>query len=68
MRSKVDAIDYKYFVEPNIPKIKINEEWKEKIFKSIPELPYERKNNYMTEYNLSSYDANILVKEKNVLN
>lgn len=43
MRSKVDAIDYKYFVEPNIPKIKINEVWKEKIFKSIPELPYERK-------------------------
>ena len=66
MRSKVDAIDYKYFVEPNIPKIKINEEWKEKIFKSIPELPYERKNNYMTEYNLSSYDANILVKEKKI--
>ena len=65
MRSKVDAIDYKYFVEPNIPKIKINEEWKEKIFNSIPELPYERKNNYMSEYNLSSYDANILVKEKN---
>jgi len=66
MRSKVDAIDYKYFVEPNIPKIKINEEWKEKIFKSIPELPYERKNKYMTEYNLSSYDANILVKEKKI--
>ena len=66
MRSKVDAIDYKYFVEPNIPKIKINEEWKEKIFKSIPELPYERKNNYMSEYNLSSYDANILVKEKKI--
>ena len=66
MRSKVDAIDYKYFVEPNIPKIKINEEWKERIFKSIPELPYERKNNYMSEYNLSSYDANILVKEKKI--
>lgn len=66
MRSKVDAIDYKYFVEPNIPKIKINEEWKEKIFKSIPELPYERKNKYMSEYGLSSYDANILVKEKKI--
>lgn len=64
MRSKVDAIDYKYFVEPNIPKIKINEDWKEKIFKSIPKLPYERKNKYISEYGLSNYDAKILVKDK----
>ena len=66
MRSKVDAIDYKYFVEPNIPKIKINEDWKEKIFKSIPELPYERKNKYISEYGLSNYDAKILVKDKKI--
>ena len=66
MRSKVDAIDYKYFVEPNIPKIKINEDWKEKIFKFIPELPYERKNKYISEYGLSNYDAKILVKDKKI--
>lgn len=66
MRSKEDAIDYKYFVEPNIPKIKINEEWKENIYKNIPELPYERKNKYINDYNLSNYDANILIKEKDI--
>ena len=66
MRSKVDAIDYKYFVEPNIPKFKITKEWLEEIRKSIPELPYERKDKYMKEYGLSEYDAGILIKDINV--
>ena len=43
MRSKADAIDYKYFVEPNIPKYKISEEWLNKIRASIPKLASERK-------------------------
>lgn len=63
MRDKVDAEDYKYFVEPNIPKFKITKEWLEEIRNSIPELPYERKEKYMNEYGLSAYDANILVKD-----
>ena len=63
MRSKVDAIDYKYFVEPNIPKFKISEEWLEEIRKSIPELPYERKAKYIEKYGLSDYDAGILIKD-----
>ncbi len=64
MRSKADAIDYKYFVEPNIPKFKISKEWLEEIRKSIPELAMDRKNKYINEYGLSSYDAGVLVKEK----
>ena len=64
MRGKVDAIDYKYFVEPNIPKYKIASSWLESIKKSIPELPYERKQKYINEYNLSEYDANIIIKNK----
>ena len=64
MRSKVDAIDYKYFVEPNIPKFKLSNEWIEEIKKSIPELARSRKEKYINEYNLSNYDATILVKEK----
>ena len=65
MRSKVDAEDYKYFVEPNIPKFKITKEWLEEIRDSIPELPYERKAKYMSEYGLSAYDAGILIKDIN---
>ena len=64
MRSKVDAIDYKYFVEPNIPKYKLTKEWLDEIRKTIPELAHERKKRYMSEYSLSEYDTNILVKEK----
>lgn len=68
MRSKVDAIDYKYFVEPNIPRIKIDKEWVKKIQKSIPELPYERMDKYTKEYNLSEYDASIIIKDIKISN
>lgn len=64
MRSKEDAIDYKYFVEPNLPKFKISETWLEEIKKDIPLLPLERKTKYISEYGLSSYDAGVIVKEK----
>ena len=66
MRSKVDAIDYKYFVEPNIPKWKITDEWLEEIKASIPRLHLERKLDYINNYGLSRYDAENLVKEKEV--
>ena len=64
MRTKADAIDYKYFVEPNIPKYKIDKTWVEEIRKSIPELPRERKLKYINEYGLSEYDASIIIKTK----
>lgn len=66
MRSKVDAIDYKYFVEPNIPKFKIPEKWLEEIRKEIPKLPRERKKEYIENYGITDYDATIIVKDKNV--
>ena len=66
MRSKVDAIDYKYFVEPNIPKIKISKEWLKEIKKDIPKLADERKEEYINKYGLTNYDATILVKEKKI--
>ena len=64
MRSKVDAIDYKYFVEPNIPKFKISPSWIKEIKASIPVLPNERKEKYIKEYGITDYDATIIVKEK----
>ena len=63
MRSKVDAIDYKYFVEPNIPRFKIEESWVEEIKNSIPELPYERKAKYVNELGITEYDARIIIKD-----
>ena len=64
MRDKVDAIDYKYFVEPNIPKLKLSKEWIEEIKNSIPKLANARKEQYINEYKLSPRDAKILVKDK----
>lgn len=66
MRSKVDAIDYKYFVDPNLPKFKISKEWLEEIKKDIPELQNERKEKYINIFGLNEYDATIIVKEKSI--
>ena len=66
MRQKVDAIDYKYFVEPNIPPVKVTSEWLEEIRNEIPMLQYERINLYMNEYGISRKDATTLVKEKKI--
>jgi aspartyl-tRNA(Asn)/glutamyl-tRNA(Gln) amidotransferase subunit B len=66
MRSKVDAIDYKYFVEPNIPKYRITKEWLEEIKSEIPKLHLERKYNYIETLGLSNYDAGVLVKNKDI--
>jgi len=66
MRSKVDAVDYKYYIEPNIPPIKIEDSWIEEIKKDIPMLQYERVQKYMNEYELSRYDSDIIVKDKRV--
>lgn len=66
MRSKADAIDYKYFTEPNIPKYKITKELLDEIRSKIPVLAYERKQKYINEYGLSDYDAGVLTKNKKV--
>ena len=64
MRGKSDAIDYKYYTEPNIPPIKLREEFINDIKKNMPVLEYERKNTYMNEYGISNIDASTLTKDK----
>ena len=66
MRTKVDAIDYKYFIEPNIPPFKITKELIDQLVNEIPELPLHRKLRYLNEYNLSSEDSNTLIKNKDI--
>jgi aspartyl-tRNA(Asn)/glutamyl-tRNA(Gln) amidotransferase subunit B len=64
MRSKVDAVDYKYFIEPNIPEYPITKDWIEKITKDIPELPLTRKLKYLKDYHLTEEESNTLIKER----
>ncbi len=64
MRSKEEAHDYRYFPEPDLMPIVIDEKWKQKIKSSLPELPEERKKRYVSEYGLPDYDALILTGSK----
>ncbi len=66
LRSKADAIDYKYYIEPNIPPIIISDDLIDEIKKEIPMLQFERIEKYMNEYMLSRHDSEILVKDKKV--
>ena len=66
MRAKENAIDYKYFLDPNIPPYKLDKKWIEELIKEIPKLPLERKKYYMNDLGLSEYDASILIKERNI--
>ena len=68
MRGKVDAIDYKYFVEPNLPKYKITSEYIKSIEKDIPMLPRDRKLKYINDYMLSNHDASLIIKDKEYAN
>ena len=66
MRSKEDAIDYKYFTDPNLPPIKISSGWIDEIKSEIPRLQYERSLMYINDYNISRKDAYIIVREKEI--
>ena len=66
MRSKEDAIDYRYFTDPNLPPIKIDRKWCEEIRAEIPVLHNERYRKYTKEYGINSKDANTLVRDKYV--
>ncbi|PPR37675.1 MAG: Aspartyl/glutamyl-tRNA(Asn/Gln) amidotransferase subunit B [Alphaproteobacteria bacterium MarineAlpha6_Bin4] len=64
MRSKEEAHDYRYFPDPDLPPLEIDEEWIDKIKKNLPELPDIKKENLINQYKISSYDAAILVSDK----
>ena len=66
MRSKEDAHDYRYFPDPDLLPLNLDQDLIEKIKKSLPELPDQKKERFINEYSLTSYEANILVSEKEI--
>ncbi|MBU4331784.1 Asp-tRNA(Asn)/Glu-tRNA(Gln) amidotransferase subunit GatB [Patescibacteria group bacterium] len=60
-REKESAHDYRYFPEPDIPSLEINQTWIKQIKKKLPELPRAKKNRFMGQYDFASADAQILV-------
>lgn len=65
-RVKEDAHDYRYFPEPDIPPITFTREQIEKLNNNLPELPDEKHTRFQKEFQLSSYDSEILTREKSL--
>lgn len=66
MRSKEDAIDYRYFPDPDLAPLYITQEMIDSIKSNLPELPEAKKLRYISEYKLSEYDASILTSESTI--
>ena len=64
MRSKEDAHDYRYLPDPDLLPLDLKEPFIQEMKASLPELPDERKQRFMREYELSAYDAGILVADR----
>ena len=62
MRTKETAGDYRYFPDPNVMPVVIDDEWFDSIRKSLPEFPEVKRERYISEYGLSEYDAEQLTK------
>ena len=64
MRSKETEADYRYFREPDLLPLEIDEVWKKEILADFPERPLDRRRRFMDEYELPEYDADILTNER----
>ncbi|MBR7101853.1 MAG: Asp-tRNA(Asn)/Glu-tRNA(Gln) amidotransferase subunit GatB [Clostridia bacterium] len=62
MRSKETAGDYRYFPDPNVMPVVIDDKWFDEISESLPEFPEVKRERYMSEYGLSEYDSEQLAK------
>jgi aspartyl-tRNA(Asn)/glutamyl-tRNA(Gln) amidotransferase subunit B len=63
-RSKESAHDYRYFPEPDLVPIVIDEAWEDRLRAALPELPRARRARFESEYGLSAYDAGVLTAER----
>ncbi len=66
MRTKEFAHDYRYFPDPDLLPVVVEEQWIEAIRASLPELPEARKMRFMSQHGLSEYDAHLLTSRKDI--
>lgn len=64
MRGKEEAHDYRYFPDPDLVTLHIDQAWKDRVRASIPELPDARKARYSSEFGLPEYDAGVMTSSK----
>jgi aspartyl-tRNA(Asn)/glutamyl-tRNA(Gln) amidotransferase subunit B len=60
MRSKEQAHDYRYFPEPDLPPLLVDEAWEQRVRLTLPELPAAKRQRFLKEYGLREYDAGVL--------
>ncbi len=66
MRSKETEADYRYFREPDLLPIRLDEAWRQSILAELPELPLARRARFMGQYGLLEYDADLLTGERSL--
>jgi aspartyl-tRNA(Asn)/glutamyl-tRNA(Gln) amidotransferase subunit B len=64
MRSKEEAHDYRYFPDPDLLPLELDQTWVDSINSSLPELPDDKKARFVSAYGLSAYDAAVLSAER----
>ncbi|MCA9289891.1 MAG: Asp-tRNA(Asn)/Glu-tRNA(Gln) amidotransferase subunit GatB [Phycisphaerales bacterium] len=65
-REKEDAHDYRYFPDPDLPPVVVDDAWRERVAAEVPELPLERRARYVEDYSLPMKDARALVDDRDV--
>ena len=66
MRSKEDAHDYRYFPDPDLLPLVLDQDWVDALRRALPELPDAKRGRFVAQYGLSPYDAGVLVAEQSV--
>jgi len=66
MRSKEEANDYRYFPDPDLLPVELDDQFIAEVKTTLPELPDEKKNRFQQQYQLSSYDADVLTSDKEI--
>lgn len=64
MRTKEGSDDYRYFPEPDLPPLEVDDAWIEEIRSQMPEMPGERRRRYVNDLGLTDYDAMVLTQTK----
>ena len=68
MRSKEEAHDYRYFPDPDLVPVLVNDEWVQRSAKTLPEDPTVRRDRFVADFKIPKYDADILTAEKPLAN
>ena len=68
MRSKEEAHDYRYFPDPDLLPLELEQSWVDEIALSLPELPDDKKARFISSFGLSEYDASVLTAEVEAAN